>query len=356
MNFQYRLKKLLISRPIVLIGAGQLGLMTLKMWPQDLQRPVIFLDYAKTGMIEGIPIQSMANHVFNPNFLYVLSFFKERPNVINQIFEEANQELITVYDIFEIFLPDKFGNGWYANIVDYLQLKQTKSYYSDFRSKQVIESAAQWKFRRRLLESLKIADEATKYNFDFINPEHKTYDFVIDGGCHNFYLLEKIRSSGISFKKYLAVEPDPNSPVNRTGSLLEELPRGVKIIRKGLVGNSLQRELLWSGLLSARLVPNPPNIKSDIELVRLSDLIKEYGIDLNHRILIKLHIEGLEFDVIREFLPSITGWKHIHFMINLSHNKESLIQVPRLLSKQGYTLKLESHSLFGEGITLYAKM
>lgn len=356
MRYKSRLVRLLTNRPLVLIGAGQLGSMSLKMWPQNLQKPVMFLDSEKTGLLGGIPILPIDEHLFSPKYVYVLAYFKERPKAISQLFEKINQEIITVYDIFEIFSPNEFGNGWYANVFDYFNIIRTQKLFFDSNSKVILKTTGQWKFKRKLSDALEIGDEAQKYNLDFLNPEGDTYDFVIDGGCHDLYLLKNSQRKNIFFKKYLAIDPDPKSPVNFDGSLIEEADDRVTIVRKGLVGKNLMRTLVWSGLLSARLVPLPSQKMANVQLITLSELIREFGISINDRILIKLHIEGLEFEVIEEFFDTVIGWRKIHFMINLSHNKQSLVFIPKLLSRYGYTLKLESHSLFGEGITLYARM
>jgi hypothetical protein len=75
---------------------------------------------------------------------------------------------------------------------------------------------------------------------------------------------------------------------------------------------------------------------------------------IKNKTLIKLHIEGEEFNALLGAEVLIKN-HHPTLIINCSHNIEQLIETPKLLSSQGYSkLHLRCHSLFGEGLTLYA--
>ena len=74
----------------------------------------------------------------------------------------------------------------------------------------------------------------------------------------------------------------------------------------------------------------------------------------NSDILIKIHVEGAELSVLEGSIRMIKKFKPDIF-INLSHDEESLFKIPDFLSALGgYKLYLTGHSLFGEGITLFA--
>jgi len=46
----------------------------------------------------------------------------------------------------------------------------------------------------------------------------------------------------------------------------------------------------------------------------------------------------------------------LNFLINLSHDENSLLEIPCALANTGiFELYLDSYSLFGEGLTLFAK-
>ncbi|MEJ2411181.1 MAG: hypothetical protein P8Y48_18260, partial [Novosphingobium sp.] len=107
------LVRALTSGRYALIGAGQLGAMSLAMWPHDVPRPEFILDSHKTGDIEGIPIEPLAGHVRRPGVTYLLSAFKMPAAEIRAIFERIGQsDVITVYDFFEQYTPALFSNGW----------------------------------------------------------------------------------------------------------------------------------------------------------------------------------------------------------------------------------------------------
>lgn len=356
MRFKRKFKNYIMYRPIVLIGAGQLGAMILKMWPTDLRRPIMILDSKKTGSIHGVPIHPIDGHKFDPEHIYLLSYFKEDPSVIRALFDEIEQELITVYDLLELFSPDRFSNGWYANSFDFVRIMTTARLFQDSESKAILRHVAHWKFRRKLRDNFVLKDESTKYNLEFVNPHHYTYDYVIDGGSHDLHLYRSADFHNLSFRKYIAIEPDQESP------LFNALPERVsqddrlEIVQKALVGIHAPRKLISNGLLSARLVPGLAADPQNVQVIKFIDLIDSIGISSHSRVLVKLHIEGPEFEVVSDAREILGQWKHIHLMINLSHNLESLIGIPRILHRLGYTLKLECHSLFGEGITLYARM
>ena len=85
----------------------------------------------------------------------------------------------------------------------------------------------------------------------------------------------------------------------------------------------------------------------DQETYTISDEIKR-------NTMIKLHIEGAEFNALLGADRLIEAYKPT-WIINCSHNSDQLIETPRFLSSRGYTkLYLRCHSLFGEGLTLYA--
>ncbi|MET0363633.1 MAG: hypothetical protein ABW169_03170, partial [Sphingobium sp.] len=105
------LTTLLTSGRYALVGAGQLGEMSLAMWPDDVPRPELVLDSVRTGELGGIPIADLPTHRHQPGLTYVLAAFKMPPAAIRAIFDGVGQrDIVTVYDFLEQFTHATFSN------------------------------------------------------------------------------------------------------------------------------------------------------------------------------------------------------------------------------------------------------
>ena len=101
------------KKSICLIGAGQLGEMSLKLWPESKPKPIAFLDKERKGFLAGIKIKKHLGFSDQKNTLFLLSAFKINPKNVYSIFRELRQKtILTVYDFFEEFGNDYFTNGW----------------------------------------------------------------------------------------------------------------------------------------------------------------------------------------------------------------------------------------------------
>ena len=98
------------------------------------------------------------------------------------------------------------------------------------------------------------------------------------------------------------------------------------------------------------------NIKElqNVESITLNELIK-LNCKNDGKILVKLHVEGAEWPIIKSILKTVKNFKNISFIMNLSHDEDSLIKIPKSLGElYMFDMHLYSHSLFGEGLTLFA--
>jgi hypothetical protein len=87
----------------------------------------------------------------------------------------------------------------------------------------------------------------------------------------------------------------------------------------------------------------------------LPSVFQEYRVRPEDKCLVKLHIEGAEWPVVQASRSLLESDTDVSLLINLSHDEDSLVKIPRMLADIGkYNLHLESHSLFGEGLTLFA--
>ncbi|WP_067734106.1 FkbM family methyltransferase [Novosphingobium naphthalenivorans] len=361
MSREADLSRALTSGRYALIGAGQLGAMSLAMWPQDVPRPEFVLDSHKTGNLDGIPIAPLAGHVRRPGVTYLLSAFKMPAEEIRAIFAALGQsDVITVYDFFEQYTPALFSNGW-RNLApsaeEQARAAALGACFADDLSRQACEAACAWRFRRELVDGYPVGSEDSKYDLSLFGRGGCHYDLIYDGGAYDLGLLKYLTKAGVTWGRVVAFEPDPGS----AAICLENAPAweakdGAPVVldRRALSDRAGAGRFLANGLLSSRLIEDDairlPGL-AEVETVRLDDV--DHG-DAP-RVLLKLHVEGSE-------LPALQGAEKllracaVDVLANLSHDQRSLLDIPPFLAGLGrHDLFLRSHALFGEGLTLFAR-
>lgn len=357
MNFNAEWNK----RPIILLGAGQLGQMALNLWPTFLKRPIMFLDEFRAGSIDGINIEKTKDHKFSSEYIYILSFFKDKASNVTKLFDNViNQKIITVYDLLTTFIPDEFSNGWIGDEKKYNLALSNIQLFNDEHSKNVYKSVVEWRYKRILDQNYPVSLETNKYNLAKYNIKNLLFDLVIDGGAYDFSFLNYLDNAEITWNKLIAFEPDSNRL-----EILNKLLKEFKISGKKNIP-ILDHRAIWTdnngcnfysnGQLSARIASEPNKKSINIKTISLNEILNLNTNKLNDKILVKLHVEGSEWPVISSFLPYMSNFNDLNFLINLSHDENSLLNIPRALSETNkFELYLDSHSLFGEGLTLFVK-
>ena len=153
-NIEERYRKIRNSK-IILIGAGQLGQMTLRLWPKQKLLPHAILDTYKVGKLSKIPILNLENHPIQSNATYILSMFKNNSNYINYLFKEiVNQPILTSYDLFDYYIGEKFSNGWgytRKSNIKKIEINSVSCLFSEETSIKVWNSVIAWRYRRVLV-------------------------------------------------------------------------------------------------------------------------------------------------------------------------------------------------------------
>src|SRR3546814_5645088 len=93
MSREADLSRALTSGRYILIGAGQLGAMSLAMWPNDVPRPECILDRHKSGELDGIMIAPRAGPARRPGVTSLLSSFKMPAGAIVEIFPRMRRSV-----------------------------------------------------------------------------------------------------------------------------------------------------------------------------------------------------------------------------------------------------------------------
>jgi len=350
------------QKNLVVLGAGQLGELLLKLWPKEISRPTLFLDNRRVGKIDGIAIESTLNHQFSESNTYVLAFFKDDPKSINKLFTEViKQEIVTAYDILTFFEPDLFSNGWVGESSNSDKALANLRFLADERSRNILESVIQWRYARFLSNNVELISENSKYDLTRYGVIPHEYKVICDGGSYDMSFVLKQLKNGINAETIVIVEPDVSryAEVKKTYSEAKEtLPAKTVFYldNRALWSSTGEKKFYCNGLLSARVARFPTESCISVRTVSLEDLMQEYEISPSSKTLIKLHIEGAEWPVVESSLEMLLSFDRIDLLINLSHDEDSLLNIPQTLGlSKKFDLFLDSHALFGEGLTLFAK-
>lgn len=358
-------RRALSSRRFALIGAGQLGQMSLDMWPADVPRPEFVLDSVKRGSLSDLPIRDLRTHTPSPEIVYLLSAFKLPARDVKAIFNRLEQDLIlTVYDLFEHTMPHLFGNGWRnlsPSTPTKTQLQALTRCFSEEQSILAAEAAIAWRYRRELEDNAPTGLEDEKYNLGLFGRAGYHYDCVFDCGSYDLGLLVFLKSADISFGSYIAFEPDPaclETCATIAAGLSSDVRDCISLRNEAVCDMTGFEPFLASGLLSARLVSEQV---SDAAIIQVpATTLDAVSHDLNviapgKRCLIKLHIEGAELRALSGAIE-VMDTMRADLLINLSHNEKQFLEVPAILARRDrFDFYLRSHSLFGEGLTLFAR-
>jgi len=363
-NLESRVNSLLDFNDIVLIGAGQLTRMAIQLWPSFIKKPLYILDTYKSGQVGNIKIKKMKNFSPQDNVIYLLCAFKLEAKEVQKIFEQVDQDtILTIYDFFEKHVRGLFSNGWRClnpSREKRKKLRNLLKLFSEFESKQNLISNMDWRYKRILNLNNKLVSEEKKYDLSSFGKRNQTYDIVLDVGSYDLSFSKFLHEANVKTKNYIAFEPDAVNfkRCKRNIFKLKKLkPINIQILNKALSDNEAPSFFHETGTLASRIINKKYQEFNKIKLIKPIILDKHMDKVLSQypgKILIKMHIEGSELKALNGSLKIISERKPDLFL-NLSHDEESLLEIPQRLKLLGYNkLYLTCHALFGEGLTLFA--
>ena len=354
------------NKKIAFYGCGQLAEMALKLWPDKIPTPSLFVDQNKKGQFKKKKIINLENfEKIKKDYILILSVFKIKPKIANKIFKSINQNILTVYDIFDKHIQCSFGNGWNSvlNKNKNKKLQLINNLFKDSNSKKILKSVINWRYKRILDNNYPLKKEKGKYISFLKNLKNNNNQFnIIDFGQYNYSFLEDCLFSGISIKSYMGIEASNKRfrLIKKMNNFYKNKIKNITLFSSAVSDKEGKVNFLDNGLLSARILKSTK--KSTLLMKSNTKSIKSHTLNFfynkvkekNYPTIIKLHIEGYEDRVIKQS-SSLLKKEKIILIINLSHNENSLINLPIQLKNIGYkNFKLYNHSLFGEGLTLYA--
>lgn len=367
-RIEARLRAALETDRFALVGAGQLGEMALDLWPDSLPRPEFVLDSRKRGKLRHIPIEDLTVHRYDPEITYLLSAFKIPVSEAKSISASLHQPaILTVYDFFEKQFPHTFSNGWRKlDLVqtDLDRIALTRRCYADEMSLVAFDAVVAWRYRRELLDDYPVTPEKDKYNLSLFGRRSCFYDHVYDCGSYDLSLAASLAKAGVTFGSLVAFEPDPRrhaicreaAETSKRHALFGQ----IDLERKAVCDSDGREAFMANGLFSARLT-SADSASAQCIVVETCTLDAYHAArydardDSETRVLIKAHVESAEPRVMvgaRRLLERTQA----DVFVNLSHDETSFLDVPRFLESFGrFDLFLRSSSLFGEGLTLFAR-
>jgi FkbM family methyltransferase len=361
-------KKHVLNRDIVLFGAGQLGQMAIDLWPSELPRPICFFDQNAEAIksINGIPVYSLKDaYEFDPTkILLLVAAFKLPGKELSSLVSSFNKgQIITVYDLFEIYCPEVFSNGWTVSDPNGTLQKRGEEiakHLADRKSRLVYQSAISWRINRKLEDDDTLEPEDLKYHYDKFAITVFDLISIIDCGGYDLSYPKKELARGQNLIQVDVFEPDEKNHIKCVENLAHFGCIPINLHREALSDKCGVQKFISNGLLSARLT-SEGYTDGDCKDVTLTTLDKCFmdpesaaKVDDNSQLVIKIHVEGAELAVLKGAQKLIQAQSPI-LLINISHNMENLFDVPEfLISMKKYKLFIRAHSLFGEGITLTA--
>lgn len=363
-----RLRDALAGDRFALVGAGQLGEMAIRLWPETVAKPEFLLDSHRTGTLSGVQIRDLKTHAPVPGVTYLLSAFRVTAPFAKEVLATlGHADLITVYDFFNQQIPDVFSNGWRRltpSEITQDHIRSMRSVFADAESVQTYDAAAAWRYGRDLRDDYPLRPDHTKYDLSQYGRAGTRYDYIYDCGAYNLSLLDSLKKAGISAAHIIAFEPDPQSIAlcqAQADAWGETMHAAVRIDPRALSDGAGLKPFVANGLMSARLVGPDALDRAEViacQTCALGDVHAEMFGDACSpatRMLIKLHVEGEEVPALHGAMPLLEAYQS-DLLISLSHDEASFLEVPAMLGALGrHDLFLRSYSLFGEGLILFAR-
>jgi len=357
-----------MSNSIVLYGAGQLGSLFLQLCqPLNVSVLAILDKYSDQAELKGIPVYRLFDAPGHLRFatVVVCAFKSTEPqSIYNELQSLGYSSVTDAYQFLFSLRGSAFFNGWRISPIEKnSKRKQMASFLTDYfqceHSKLLY--LLNLIYRQGLTDNLGFSNllspESQKYSNYIVKHFLKEFSpsTVLDVGSWDMTLLHQLKeiTPPLFFNKYIAFDPLDEAFEHFRFSLpiLKTIAGSAEIVSSAAVGLSCTatgRVPFHTGMGMASRVVSPHHRSAVwVNACTLSGYVNSCSI-------VKLHIEGKEYPVVKEFLLNVKrDFPHL-LIINCSHTPEGLFEIPYLLAKYGCELRFLQHAFYGEGLTLYA--
>ncbi len=353
----FNFKPRIINKPVIIYGAGSLGIMT-KDFLNYLNITLLYVidknssKYTNDEMWKDIQVKSpdiVTNYDKN-NCLLILSIVTiPIIDLIDQLKEDGWKDIELFYDVSEAY-TDKYPlqNGWFINKLNSNEMDLIKKIYFTLKDKISQAHYLQFIAWRKLRVELNFKDIDINVNNRFFIPEVTKslteHEIFVDCGAHHGFVIDKfIDITYNNYNKIYAIEPDEiNYEI-----IFKKYQSNTKIhfINKAL--NDVEGSFnFYQGFdYASKLSPNGKSKKKSITLDSL-------GIEATF---IKIHLEGGELLALKGSLITIKNNRPI-IAVTLYHNYDGLWKIPSFIIENcnNYSFYMRLHSWAGTGAVFYA--
>jgi len=348
------------EQPLVLYGAGTLGLATLAKLRKVGIEPAAFADdtLAKQGQfLFDVPILSPADAAnrFGPNSLFVvtilnpqLSFLNAKARLANIIGSRAISFLTLFWKFPEVFLPYSQFEMPEQLLTKADKIRAAFDLWADEESKQ--QSVGHLRFRLLLDHESLPPNNRQGYFPDFLSlPAHTV--FVDCGAYDGDSIRDFLAHRQNDFARIYAFEPDETN-FRRLQSFVDRLPPMVAekiVIHKAGVGEARTRVAFnATGNMSAAQSSKGASM---VDVVSLDELIESD----NNPIFLKLDVEGAEWQALKGGQRLIERYEPT-IAISIYHQPDDLWELPLYIARLNprYKLFLRTQGEDGMDVICYA--
>nr|VFK23331.1 MAG: hypothetical protein BECKMB1821G_GA0114241_100468 [Candidatus Kentron sp. MB]VFK28464.1 MAG: hypothetical protein BECKMB1821I_GA0114274_100666 [Candidatus Kentron sp. MB]VFK74263.1 MAG: hypothetical protein BECKMB1821H_GA0114242_100284 [Candidatus Kentron sp. MB] len=349
-----------VDKPLALYGAGNLGRMAREYFDR-LGVPVqCFIDANAASLRDdpywdGVRLlspQEVPMDLRNSFLLAVCVVTSPYAALSRHLQETGWNDVVPFYDIAEGFRHrHPLSNGWFAPPLtpsEITHMETVLKTWSDDTSRAHHLQFIAW---RRLRQEWRFDAAPITIDDRFFIPEVMAAltddESFVDVGAHTGSVTKRfIDAMNGRFRRIWAIEPDARSLIDLNAAVAEEAPevrQRIEIIPAVIASDGNGRKFL-GGLGYASQC-------CDLGALAPSHTLDEPGLTPTY---IKLHLEGLELEVLHGAIATITRHRPI-IAATCYHNADGLYALPLWLMDHlpGYHFHFRQHSWCGTGSVVY---
>lgn len=359
----YKFKDININREIIIYGAGNLGKLSVTILKNIGIKPKYILDINEK--IKGTYIEDI--EVISPNELEIddrtncltlISIVKIPFNNIKKYLEGLGyKNIFQFYDVANLVEQSGINNGWIFDDISEDSKRKIIDVYNgldDIESKKLYLQWLYWRICRNEIKFEGI-DINTENKF-FINKVESILgddETFIDIGSHigetiNTF-IEKVDGK---FNQIIGFEPDTKAYKELIGALdckFKKYKNKIKVHNCG-VGESKTVGYISNHLEMANNIKLSETLyyKSKVDIITLDSL------DTIEPSFIKIHAEGMEYDILKGSINTLIKHRPI-IVITTYHSEDGVYKIPKLLMKNlnRYKFYFRLHGYCGTQSVIY---
>ncbi len=350
-----------VRAPVMLYGAGALGLLGLQLLRGIGIEPIGFVDRGASpegGVLQGLPVRrpEALSEADKQNCVFLISIVTcPVEPIVATLRALGCRDVRPLYDAVEA-LRDRMRmtNGWIHSELDAEDrqgIRQVFDRLANDESRAAYIQMLYWRIRHEevIFQDLAIT-MADKWFPERIAPAPKKDESMVDGGAHVGTIIRKfVDWTGGAYAKVLAFEPDPGSFAALkvwTATLPAADQCKIALHQVALGDHDGQSPFISGRDVASRVADDG---REQVTIRRLDSVIQEPVS------FVKLHIEGAE-------LPTILGGKEVFrryrpwIAVTSYHTNDALWRIPFTLSSvlEDYQLYMRLHAYCGISCICYA--